>query len=119
MAAAFASARPVAAIVFDLDHFKLINDTFGHRTGDGVIQRFAGLVARTLRHDDLVGRMGGEEFAVVLPGASREAARLITEMVSSALAQRRCRIPERCWIHSSVESIASITSEFGITIEGR
>jgi diguanylate cyclase (GGDEF)-like protein len=86
MGAAFATARPVAAIVFDLDHFKRINDDFGHRTGDTVLQRFASLTARMLRREDIVGRMGGEEFAVLLSGANREAAIAFAERIRTAFA---------------------------------
>ncbi|MCW5713179.1 MAG: GGDEF domain-containing protein [Bauldia sp.] len=86
MGTAFATARPVSAIVFDLDLFKRINDEFGHRTGDTVLQRFASLAARMLRRDDLVGRLGGEEFAVLLPGANREQAIAFADRIRVAFA---------------------------------
>jgi len=86
MANAFATARPVAAVAFDLDHFKRINDAFGHQTGDTVLQRFASVAARMLRRDDIVGRLGGEEFAVLLPGANREQAIVFADRIRAAFA---------------------------------
>jgi len=86
MATAFAAARPVSAVVFDLDHFKRINDAFGHQTGDTVLQRFASLAARMLRREDIVGRLGGEEFAVLLPGANREQAIALADRIRVAFA---------------------------------
>lgn len=59
--------RPLALMMFDLDHFKLCNDKFGHRAGDYVLQRLAGLVQSRARKVDVVARYGGEEFAVILP----------------------------------------------------
>lgn len=67
----------VAIMMLDLDRFKIINDTCGHAAGDAVLQHLAGLTREVLRKGDLVGRLGGEEFAVILGGASkREALRL-------------------------------------------
>ncbi|MFG1461676.1 GGDEF domain-containing protein [Xanthobacter sp. DSM 24535] len=60
-------ARPSAVIVFDLDRFKLINDTYGHPVGDAVLLAFATAATTQLRAGDMAGRIGGEEFAVLLP----------------------------------------------------
>jgi diguanylate cyclase (GGDEF)-like protein len=59
--------RPLSLILADLDHFKRINDTFGHAAGDQVLRAFGGLLAGRLRGSDHVGRLGGEEFLMVLP----------------------------------------------------
>jgi diguanylate cyclase (GGDEF)-like protein len=61
------AGRPVTALIFDIDHFKSINDRFGHPAGDEVLKLFATVVINTLRISDLSGRIGGEEFAALLP----------------------------------------------------
>lgn len=67
-----AERRPVAAILFDLDHFGDFNNRHGHVAGDAVLRAFSGLLAARFRSSDLVARYGGEEFIVVLDGASRD-----------------------------------------------
>lgn len=66
--------RSVAVLMMDLDHFKQINDRFGHAQGDVVLQKFVELAHGALRPEDLLGRMGGEEFAMVLPGVDAQQA---------------------------------------------
>lgn len=61
------SGRPVTALIFDIDHFKGINDRFGHPAGDEILKLFATIVINHLRISDLSGRIGGEEFAALLP----------------------------------------------------
>lgn len=73
---------PMTVMMVDLDFFKKINDHYGHAQGDVVLQEFVALAHRHLRPDDLLGRMGGEEFAMVLPGVGRAQA--------VAVAQRLC-----------------------------
>lgn len=87
MAGALARGVPVAAVLFDLDRFKQINDTFGHRVGDTVIQRFASTLARFRRSEDVVGRIGGEEFALLLPGTDCQAAMALAERIRAAFAE--------------------------------
>ncbi|MCP9626944.1 GGDEF domain-containing protein [Rhodopseudomonas palustris] len=67
------AGRPVTVMIFDLDHFKSINDRFGHPAGDEVIKLFASIVSGSLRMSDLCGRIGGEEFAALLPCSIEEA----------------------------------------------
>jgi len=66
------SHRPLSVIIFDVDHFKQFNDTFGHEGGDALLCEFAALLQRTIRKSDVCCRYGGEEFVVVLPEASQE-----------------------------------------------
>ena len=75
-----AGGRPVTAMIFDLDHFKGINDRFGHPAGDEILKLFSTIVANNLRLSDLSGRIGGEEFAALLP-CSLEEGVLVAERV--------------------------------------
>jgi diguanylate cyclase (GGDEF)-like protein len=68
------SSEPFSICLIDLDHFKSINDTFGHGAGDAVLKHFAALAPRGMRGIDTFGRFGGEEFLLVLPGTGREGA---------------------------------------------
>jgi diguanylate cyclase (GGDEF)-like protein len=72
MARAEATAKPVCVLVFDIDHFKGINDTFGHQAGDDVLKDFADRLRRGVRGIDLVSRYGGEEFLLVMPETDLE-----------------------------------------------
>jgi diguanylate cyclase (GGDEF)-like protein len=62
-----AAGRPVTVLIFDIDHFKSVNDRFGHPAGDEILKLFANVLVHTLRITDVVGRIGGEEFAAMLP----------------------------------------------------
>jgi len=78
--------RPLALLLIDFDHFKSINDRFGHSCGDRALQIFAEIVRAELRPFDYVGRIGGEEFAVALPDVGREGALLVAERIRTSLA---------------------------------
>jgi diguanylate cyclase (GGDEF)-like protein len=84
-----AEGKPAAVLVLDLDLFKTINDTFGHQTGDRVLCAFCDTAAGTLRPNDLFGRMGGEEFACLLPGASAANALQVAERIRASFEGRR------------------------------
>ncbi|GID92296.1 diguanylate cyclase [Amorphoplanes digitatis] len=83
---AVATAGPVSVALIDLDHFKRINDTLSHATGDVVLRRFAGLLTDAAPGDAVVARLGGEEFVVVLPGADEAAAWIAAERIRMAVA---------------------------------
>jgi two-component system cell cycle response regulator len=78
-----------ALLLFDLDHFKKINDTFGHPAGDAALAGTARLLDRLLRKGDLAARYGGEEFAAILPGSDEYGAVKMAERVRQALAGER------------------------------
>lgn len=78
--------RPLCALMLDMDHFKQINDTFGHQAGDNVLRQIGGVIALSFRASDLHGRMGGEEFAVLLPDTSFEIALDIAQELVHAIA---------------------------------
>jgi diguanylate cyclase (GGDEF)-like protein/putative nucleotidyltransferase with HDIG domain len=77
--------RPLSVINIDLDHFKTVNDTYGHGQGDQVLQRFANLLVKQVRSIDLSARYGGEEFVVLLPDTDKEGAQLVAEKVRRAV----------------------------------
>ncbi|GGJ47029.1 sensor domain-containing diguanylate cyclase [Sphingopyxis bauzanensis] len=76
---------PLAVAIFDIDHFKQINDSHGHATGDDVIRRVGQRAKASLREEDLVGRFGGEEFVCILRGRSALSAELVAERVRKAV----------------------------------
>ncbi len=76
---------PLAVAIFDIDHFKQINDAHGHATGDEVIRRVGQRAKASLRDDDMVGRYGGEEFVCILQGRSALAAELVAERLRKAV----------------------------------
>lgn len=86
-----AQARPLAAAMLDIDHFKQINDRHGHPLGDQVIRNLGWFLRRHLRRGDLIGRYGGEEFLVVLPGAGLPQALQLLERIRAEFAQVRHR----------------------------
>lgn len=103
------AADPFAVMVADLDHFKRINDTYGHSAGDRVLVHVADLLRRNLRGDDMIARIGGEEFLIVLPGTGRAAA--------LDLADRLCGIIRQTPLPASRGSGAiDVTVSIGITL---
>ena len=73
--------KPSTALMLDIDHFKRINDTYGHQAGDKVIKMLAALIKRCVRETDLAGRYGGEEFASILNDSSVEDAKIVAERI--------------------------------------
>lgn len=92
-----------ALLLMDLDHFKRVNDTWGHPAGDAVLRNVASVASRTVRSTDLVGRLGGEEFIVLLPATSVEAARKLAEKL-----RQRLEASPTTWESSTLVVTASI-----------
>ena len=102
-------------VVLDLDHFKRINDTYGHAAGDEVLRRIVAVCLRELRDSDLFGRLGGEEFGILMPGCTREQGVEIATRIRKALAAALVKLgPETAVVvsaslglaHSSVSGYA-------------
>lgn len=96
--------EPLSCIMADIDHFKSVNDRFGHATGDKVIKLMAQTLVDTVRTEDLVGRYGGEEFCVVLPG--------IDEQQAAEIAERM-----RISVHDGKSSALRISASFGVATD--
>ena len=90
---ALESGRPLGLIVCDLDHFKTVNDGFGHAAGDAVLREFANRIAGTVRGVDIVARMGGEEFVVAMPETTLEMAMVIGERLRQRVAEEKFQLP--------------------------
>ncbi|EYF07407.1 GGDEF domain-containing protein [Chondromyces apiculatus] len=97
--------RHLSLVVFDIDHFKRINDTRGHLAGDAVLRQFAALVSAHVRRDDVVARVGGEEFALLLPESPRESACGVAEKLRGLIARSPFRFED---------SEIPVTSSFGV-----
>jgi diguanylate cyclase (GGDEF)-like protein len=90
-------------LLLDLDHFKRINDTWGHPAGDAVLRHVAQTMVNSVRSTDLVGRLGGEEFIVLLPHTSAETGRKIAEKI-----RQRLEVSELRWEGTRISVTASI-----------
>jgi diguanylate cyclase (GGDEF)-like protein len=102
--------------MLDLDHFKKINDTFGHLTGDVVLREVANRIVHSVRSYDLVGRYGGEEFLVVLPACNeaeveQSASRIRLAIASAPILTAGFEIPVTASIGATVLAGAAATSE--------
>ncbi|HEY0843942.1 MAG TPA: diguanylate cyclase [Noviherbaspirillum sp.] len=89
------NGQPLALLMFDLDHFKAVNDRFGHATGDRVIIDFVHRTKHLLRSADSIGRYGGEEFVALLPETSTDEARIVAERICKGIAEANAEgLPE-------------------------
>lgn len=98
--------RPLCVLLFDLDFFKRVNDTYGHLSGDKVLQTFSRLLKRDLSNYNLIGRYGGEEFLVVLPAKDKTSAMKIAERI-----RKNCHSVET---RNSEGSVISFTVSIGV-----
>lgn len=96
----------IGVILIDIDHFKRINDGYGHIAGDAVLREVARRMSSSIRTYDFLGRYGGEEFLMVLPGCDREAVKLHAERVRIAI----CREPMRL---GDADQVLSLSASFG------
>ncbi|WP_248732654.1 GGDEF domain-containing protein [Pseudomonas sp. MWU13-2517] len=96
--------QPVCALMMDMDHFKNVNDTYGHQAGDQVLRQIGGVISASFRQTDVYGRLGGEEFAVLLPNTSLETARDIAEQLVNTIS------------NLTVEPVQGLTASLGVAV---
>ena len=101
---------PASVLMFDLDHFKAVNDTFGHAVGDDVIRKFSEVAGAALLPNDVFGRIGGEEFAVVLPGVSLAAATVRADRIRALFAEN-CRVVSGRPVEATVSGGVSVSED--------
>jgi diguanylate cyclase (GGDEF)-like protein len=109
--------KPLSLIVFDLDRFKTINDNYGHAMGDRVLEQFGEIARNVLRGSDVVGRMGGEEFAIALPDSTARATLAVAERIRQGFAES-CRAFEMDGFRPTLSGgIAEIGGPAGSTLD--
>ena len=106
------SNKPVSILMFDIDHFKLVNDTYGHDIGDEVLREVAIRAARNLRNFDLVARLGGEEFVVIMPDTDGESALQVAERLRQRIGDTKFEI-------RAPEKEITVTVSVGVAVGGR
>ena len=106
------SNKPVSILMFDIDHFKRVNDTFGHDVGDDVLREVAVRASRNLRNFDLVARLGGEEFVVIMPDTDGEAALVVAERLRNRIGDTPFKVD------APVDEI-TVTVSVGVAVGGR
>ncbi len=109
--------QPVAALLFDLDRFKSINDRFGHPVGDRVLRKFSDIAVSELRSTDLLGRLGGEEFAAVLFGAEIGSASATAERIRKAFAEGDGTLHSYGVVASVSVGVAFVSADEPIDVE--
>lgn len=100
--------EPLSVVMFDADRFKAVNDTHGHDVGDMVLKAIGRAAARTLRDVDVLGRIGGEEFAAVLPQTTREQAQLVAERLRAEIAASQVEV--------DADTILAVTVSLGVCV---
>ncbi|MEM5518831.1 GGDEF domain-containing protein [Henriciella sp. AS95] len=106
--AATKTGESLCLVMADIDHFKTVNDTFGHPVGDDVLKVFAHLVRKNVKGRDLVARYGGEEFAIILPKTQAQAALKLIDGIREQFSQKRLLLRQ------SREKLGQMTASFGI-----
>jgi diguanylate cyclase (GGDEF)-like protein len=108
----------VALVLLDIDHFKQVNDRYGHHAGDIVLQRFAETVRSRLRASDIFCRLGGEEFGIILPATDAPGARRLAEEVRVAVAAMQVRTPRHAEVTLSISAgVAVAIPDVRTTVE--
>ena len=99
---------PLSLIMCDIDHFKRVNDMFGHHVGDEIIRALAGVIEASVRETDTVARYGGEEFAIILPGTKQQGAKETAERIRLKFGAKQFSIRD------TKQKIGQVTASFGV-----
>jgi len=99
--------KPLAAIMLDIDKFKRVNDVYGHAAGDQVLKAVSHLCNESFRKVDIIGRYGGEEFAIILPEADLEQARIVAERLCVAIA---------CTTYETGHGTVNLSASLGVAV---
>jgi len=102
---------PLALVMTDLDHFKAINDRHGHHVGDQVLQHFARTLSASVRNIDLVGRWGGEEFAILMPGTDLEEAAQAAERMRLAVENAEPPLGDQACAYTASFGVAAFRAD--------
>jgi len=108
--------RPFCVIMMDLDRFKNVNDQYGHLMGDRVLKAFSKLVTEQKRWSDVLGRLGGEEFSLLLPETDLESAQKVADRIQDAWAQTAISVSGLV-INSTVSTGTAVLMEVNQTFE--
>ena len=112
LARALAAGEALSLLFFDIDRFKLINDTHGHQAGDAILAGMAGRVAVALRQGDHLGRYGGEEFLIVLPQTGSQDAAQLAERLRAAVAAQPFALPDGTLVRVTISiGVATVGAE--------
>lgn len=104
------TGRKFTAVMIDIDHFKSINDTFGHSAGDAVLKKFARIISDALRAVDVFGRVGGEEFCLILDSTENDDAMLVCERIRQQVAEH-CRVEPVTWAITCSMGLATVAKQ--------
>ena len=107
----------LSLVLFDLDHFKNVNDTLGHPFGDAVLRQTADLVQQQVRKEDVLARYGGEEFAMILPHTDRLGAAILAERVRETVAENECVSGDRSVVVTISVGVVSLPIDKVTTVE--
>jgi diguanylate cyclase (GGDEF)-like protein len=113
IARALRTREPLSCLIMDIDHFKQINDRYGHQAGDQILRQTAALIRDQLRNSDVIARYGGEEFAAVLPNTNARSAFEIAERIRDNIAQHSYMLKD-----NAQPQPLSITLSIGIAVMG-
>lgn len=118
MAMARRKDTPLGFVILDLDHFKNINDIYGHEVGDRILKQFAKTITQSMRETNLTARLGGEEFVVVLPDTGAKACQVVAERIRNAVAHMNMpQVNEKPLPNITVSLGIAVYPEHGATLE--